>query len=183
MTRYVGSRASGYPPDFVSFRRRAGALSAGAARRHRSLARSRPPSLSGERCSGMPRSRPGMPTGTGYPTMDRHRMTDSSADARDPPTRCNQGSPVPNRPAPNMRSIVGDRATHVCGFDKTAILFGDFDLIIQARRAWRGRALPRRARLSRRCRLNPCGRRSLARFSTGWTWWQNARRSRATICV
>lgn len=34
-----------YPPDFVSFRRRAGALSAGAARRHRALGRSRPPSL------------------------------------------------------------------------------------------------------------------------------------------
>lgn len=47
MTRYVGSRASGYPPDFVSFRRRAGALSAGAARRRRALGRSRPPSLWG----------------------------------------------------------------------------------------------------------------------------------------
>jgi hypothetical protein len=46
-TRHDGSRASGYPPDFVSFRRRAGALSAGAARRHRSLGRSRPPSLWG----------------------------------------------------------------------------------------------------------------------------------------
>ena len=47
MTRHVGSRASGYPPDFVPFRRRAGALFAGAPRRHRSLGRSRPPSLWG----------------------------------------------------------------------------------------------------------------------------------------
>jgi len=47
MTRHVGSRASCYPPDFVSFRRRAGALFAGAPRRHRSLGRSPPPSLWG----------------------------------------------------------------------------------------------------------------------------------------
>src|SRR5580658_10514594 len=44
MTPHDGSRASGSPPDFVSFRRRAGARFAGA-RRHRSLGRSRPPSL------------------------------------------------------------------------------------------------------------------------------------------
>ena len=41
---------------------------------------------SGERCSGMPRSRPGTPTGTRYSSLGKHGVTDSSADARDPMT-------------------------------------------------------------------------------------------------
>ena len=56
-------------------------------------------------------------------------MRESSADARDPPPSFNRGSADLNRPAPNNRSIVGDRATHVSGFDKTAILFGDFRVL------------------------------------------------------
>jgi hypothetical protein len=45
---------------------------------------------------------------------------------------------------------------------KLSDFFSIHDSIDWARRAWRGRALPRGARLSRR-RLNPFGRRSLAR--------------------
>jgi len=73
--------------------------------RWRDLARHR----SKERCSGMPRSRPGMPTGVRYRDRGKYRMTDSSADARDPPTYCNQGAAVLSRPAPNIRPIVDDR--------------------------------------------------------------------------
>lgn len=87
-TRHDGSRASGYPPDFVSFRRRAGALSAGAARRHRLLGRSRPPSLW---CAlfGNATKSAGCANRVGIFNKGKRRMTDSSGDARDPTTRCN----------------------------------------------------------------------------------------------
>ena len=64
----------------------------------------------------------------------------------------------------------------ICNFAKQVFeTFGFLsigDSIVWARRAWRGRALPRRTRLSRH-RLNPCGRRSLARFSTNWAYSGN----------
>jgi hypothetical protein len=129
MTRHVGSRASGYPPDFVSFRRRAGALVRWCSA-PTSIAGAISPSIAlWERCSGSPRSRAGAPTGAKYPDRRKHEMTESSADARDPPTGFNRGLVVLNGLAPNSRSIVGDRATHVCRFDKTAILSSDFRVL------------------------------------------------------
>jgi len=82
----------------------------------------------GQRCSGMPRSRPGVPTGPTYPNKGKQFTTDSNADARDPPTCATQVRQFSTDRRRNHRSIVGDRAQRICRFDKTAILFGDFSV-------------------------------------------------------
>ena len=68
---------------------------------------------SGERCSGMPRSRAGMPTGPTYPGTRKRYTTDSRADARAPTASCKQGSAVLNGPAPKqaVRSRAIERHT------------------------------------------------------------------------
>jgi len=73
---YIGSRASGYPPDLVSFRRALG-------RPPTSTAGAVSPSISlGESCSGKSRGRAGMPT-----DRDRFRHGISSYGGKAAPTR------------------------------------------------------------------------------------------------
>jgi len=81
-TGYVGSRASGYPPDLVSFRRCAGAPADCVRLRWGSgvLALQ---ARWGE-LSGNPRGRAGRPSGLTSPIRREQFTADSSADARDP---------------------------------------------------------------------------------------------------
>ncbi len=129
MTRYVGSRASGYPPDFGPFRRCG----------HRRL---RPlharmwasrvavlPCGSLGRALGKSRSRAGVPRGLTGPVRWYQSTTDSNADARDPTTSPIGAQSCSSGLIQNSRAIVGDRAQRVYGLDKTAFLFGVFPVL------------------------------------------------------
>lgn len=165
-TRHDGSRASGYPPDFVSFRRRAGALFAGAARRHRSLGRSRPPSLWAALFGNATKSAGCANRGEVFHKAQTSPNGQQRRRARPYDTLRPRSGCSHRTGAETVARWWAIERNEFVGLTRPQFYLVVFNPIIRARRATRGRALPRRARLRRRCRLNPFGRRSLARFST-----------------
>jgi hypothetical protein len=81
-----GSRASGYPPDLVPFRRCWGSTDCDRPRAMRSYARGGLAFGFLEKASGNSRGRAGVPTVLAWPDRGYRGATESSADARDPMT-------------------------------------------------------------------------------------------------